>query len=396
MPLPPSVDTFILVGRYPGLDGQSATGSVTFTPNVTPLTDTADPAMIVGPATVRLVDGRFSARLPYTDNSSLSPSGWAIEVAESIDGISNRAPFLIQVVRPQGPTVDLATVAPVSPPPAAVSTVYGVLAQPNTWSGLNNFTGGLAIGGVRISTPPASSAQFLSGDGSWRLPPSGAVLSVNGLLGDVVLTPSIIGALPTSAFTARGSLLVGSGASAYVVLPSGSDGYVLTSSAAAPGGVVWAPSSGGGGGTTVRVRFGYVTSGDQTLNADASWSAYPLVTLSVPASVGDVVSLFVKAMWQKGSGDQIDWATHTTAGGLVHFASNGTGTPAVQGDPGWYPDGAFPRNGSPWTFRVQAADIETDGSVHVVLAHLGGSGGTFFSSTNYPAELTMVNWGPQT
>lgn len=322
MPLPSNVITFVLTGRYPEVNGQSATGTVTFTPNVTPLTDVADPALLVGSATVRLVDGRFSVRLPTTDNASLSPSGWAWTVAEAIDGTVNRSPFLIQQAATSAASVDLATLAPVSPPPVAVSTNYGVLYRPNTWSALNNFTGGLAIGGITINTPPASSALFLAGDGVWRTPA-------------------------------------------------------------------------GGGGVSTKVKFAYITSGDQTFSNNVAWTAYPAITIAIPAVVGDTVSLSVKAMWQKGTGDFIDWAVSTTSGGMVRFSSNNTGTPAVQGDPGWYPDTGFPRNGAMWTFKVQAGDVDNDGSVHFVLAHLGGTGGTFFSGTNYPAELTAINWGAQ-
>lgn len=49
-------------------------------------------------------------------------------------------------------------------------------------------------------------------------------------------TPSI----PVSAFTVKGSLLVGTGSSTYVQLTPGSDGFILTANSAATNGIEWA------------------------------------------------------------------------------------------------------------------------------------------------------------
>jgi len=57
-------------------------------------------------------------------------------------------------------------------------------------------------------------------------------------------------AVPNSAFTAKGNIIVGTGTSTYGALGIGTDAYVLTADSTQSSGVKWAPSAGGGGGGT--------------------------------------------------------------------------------------------------------------------------------------------------
>lgn len=50
---------------------------------------------------------------------------------------------------------------------------------------------------------------------------------------------SAASSIPLSAFTVKGSLLVGTGSSTYVQLPVGSDGYILTANSATASGLEW-------------------------------------------------------------------------------------------------------------------------------------------------------------
>lgn len=71
-------------------------------------------------------------------------------------------------------------------------------------------------------------------------PPSGAVTSVNGQSGDVVLGASDVGAQPIGVIDAKGDLYVGTGNDATTRLPTGSNGQVLTANAATTSGLEWA------------------------------------------------------------------------------------------------------------------------------------------------------------
>jgi hypothetical protein len=140
MPLPGNVTTITVNGTYLGPGGNPLSGAVTFTPNVPVLTDVAAPGFVVG-ATVTApltTAGHFTAVLPCTDNGALSPSGWVYAVSENIAGQPPRD-FFVALPSTLGASVDLAAVVPVAPPPPTMSTLYGVLAGNNAWSGSNAF-----------------------------------------------------------------------------------------------------------------------------------------------------------------------------------------------------------------------------------------------------------------
>lgn len=150
------------------------------------------------------------------------------------------------------------------------------------------------------------------------------------------------------------------------------------------------PLYGGGGAATQTVRQTYITAGNVTFGSDAAWTLYTEAEVDLPAAVGDQVEFFVGGMWQKGSGDFFDLAV-VVGTSAVRYASTGNGTPAVEGDPEFYPDTGFVHMDAPFAFKVTSGDLD-GANVRVVVAHKGApGGGTLYAGTSYPLQMYAVN-----
>ncbi|MCZ0980145.1 hypothetical protein O1L60_17400 [Streptomyces diastatochromogenes] len=91
-PLPSSIPTVRVHGRYRGPDGRSLSGTVTFTPPGL-LTFPASDLFIAGPVVAALDEnGGFSVSLPATDAPDMNPSGWAWTVKENLAGVVGAGP----------------------------------------------------------------------------------------------------------------------------------------------------------------------------------------------------------------------------------------------------------------------------------------------------------------
>jgi hypothetical protein len=127
-------------------------------------------------------------------------------------------------------------------------TAADVDAQPITTI---NALGDLYIGtGDNATTrlPIGSAGEVLTvvgGTASWEPGGGGAVDSVNGQTGVVVLGAADVGAQPIATIDALGDLYVGTGDNATTRLPRGADGEVLATNSAQPGGLEWIPAPGG-------------------------------------------------------------------------------------------------------------------------------------------------------
>lgn len=97
----------------------------------------------------------------------------------------------------------------------------------------------------------------------------GAVDSVNGQTGTVVLDADDVGAVPTSLIDAKGDLLVGTAADTVGRLPVGTDGFFLTADSSEPSGLKWVTAPGGGGGTYT-AGDGLSESPANTFNVDST------------------------------------------------------------------------------------------------------------------------------
>jgi hypothetical protein len=114
----------------------------------------------------------------------------------------------------------------------------------------------------------------------------GAVDSVNGQTGDVVLGAVDVGAQPIATIDAKGDLYAGTGPDATARLPVGADGEFLVADSGEPTGLAWAAGSGGAV-DSVNGQTGVVvlTAGD--VAADPAGSAAAAAAASQPLATID-------------------------------------------------------------------------------------------------------------
>jgi hypothetical protein len=192
MTYPDSVATVVVTGTWTYSDGSGTvpTGSVTFTPNAV-LQDAADSRIIDLKPLVATLDntGHISVTLMDTSDTDLQPAGWAYTVTERVAGAQRQ--YDVFVVGP-GP-VDLSTLAPVSSTPQFGYVLTTAVGAPGGIASLDE-TGNV----------PLDQLGNVPGGG-------GAVDSVNGQTGVVVLTASSVGADPAgSAATAQANAIAAS------------------------------------------------------------------------------------------------------------------------------------------------------------------------------------------
>ena len=83
------VVTRTVVGTYLTANSTAGQGTVTFTP--TTVVYDSDNAVVLSGATIATLNasGSFSLELPTTNNTLLTPAGWAYEVAVRINGVKS-------------------------------------------------------------------------------------------------------------------------------------------------------------------------------------------------------------------------------------------------------------------------------------------------------------------
>lgn len=150
-------------------------------------------------------------------------------------------------------------------------------------------------------------------------------------------------------------------------------------------------SAGGGGGGTAVAR-GYYSGGNPTMPNSASFEALPGTEAAIAAVVGDNVEWTPSFMWSPTTSQFLELAV-MVGGSPVRFASTGTGTGGVEGDPALYPDPGTYRSAAPvFSLTVEAGDLD-GGSVNFAIVSKGNGTGTFFSSASFPFRWTAKNYG---
>jgi len=153
---------------------------------------------------------------------------------------------------------------------------------------------------------------------------------------------------------------------------------------------------GGGGGGGISTARGYVTTGDIIPQQTASFA---IVTgapvFSIAAAAGDEIVFLWSGLLSFRSSQFYDLCV-IASGVPVRYASSGTSTAAVEGDPGLYPDPAFKPKSGAFAFVATSGDI-SGGQVTIGFATLnpGGAGGKIYAGTAYPLRWHLANNGPQ-
>jgi hypothetical protein len=216
-----------------------------------------------------------------------------------------------------------------------------------------------------------------------------AVQSVNSKSGtSITLVPSDIGAIPISAFMAKGDVLAGTGVGAWSNLAVGTDGQVLSADSTQTTGVKWAtPVSGSQALAATAVQSSpYSAAAGDFVPVDASGGS---VTITLPTAPTDKTRIGIKLIAvsgsntvtinRGGSSDVFNKAGGSTSltlsalfqGVLLQYASS-TGIWYVQADD------------LPLNVASGAAKLGTDGTV-------GGPSGSPLSSSVVSVVLTSAS-----
>lgn len=144
------------------------------------------------------------------------------------------------------------------------------------------------------------------------------------------------------------------------------------------------------------VRQAYITSGNATLpNTAGAWQILSGFQLAIPAAVGDYVELGAHGMRNNTETGFLDVAVVSGAT-IVRYLATGSASPAVEGDPGWYPTGPaapFPNQAAPRGFTVTSGDLNGGNVTFAVVVKAAGAG-TLYASTDFPFYWQAKNHGP--
>lgn len=224
--LPENIPTVTVTARYMTPDGRPMSGTVEFRPPAL-LTHAEEDLFLGGPTRATLdAEGRFSVVLPATDAPGWNPVGWTYTVTEKLAGLARGGRVYQIALAAAVPAVDLADIAPADPgtpqyvavpgppgpagelgpegpagPAGAVHSVNGrteadIVLSAADVSALASASAGAPGGVATLGTDGLVPAAQLPAGG-------GAVASVNGQTGEVVLTANDLSALTQAAGDAR-------------------------------------------------------------------------------------------------------------------------------------------------------------------------------------------------
>jgi hypothetical protein len=148
--------------------------------------------------------------------------------------------------------------------------------------------------------------------------------------------------------------------------------------------------------SSIVVTRGAITSGDVVpTNVGATWTSSGL-TCTVAAAVGDYVEFQPSCLIDPAGTTSFDIAL-LVSGSAVRYASTGTDTPAVDGDPGLYGDATFLGNGGGrFDLVVMSGDLDAGNLVFALMYAGAGTTGKMYASASYPFRWRAVNYGPVT
>lgn len=239
---------------------------------------------------------------------------------------------------------------------------------------------------------------------SWTaiVSPGAPLTSINGQVGDAVLSAADVHADPAGAADTAEAAAADYTDTAIAELDLGtaSTHDAPTSGNASATQVVLGNdtrlSGGGGGGTSVKVaRSPYDTSGTLTLSASTR-TQLTANDLTLAAAAGDFIQIAVNLFADNAKGGflAIDAATQI-AGADNHWVSSETATSRYPGDyPSWYIiPGAFDGPFSPILYQVDASDVDGSGNVTFRLYGEADGDRDVFRSATFPLRWFAINVG---
>ncbi|MFJ3701272.1 MULTISPECIES: phage tail protein [Streptomyces] len=224
--LPENIPTVTVTARYMTPDGRPMSGTVEFRPPAL-LTHAEEDLFLGGPTRTTLdAEGRISVVLPATDDPGWNPAVWTYTVTEKLAGLARGGRTYQIALTTALPAVDLADIAPADPaapqyvavpgPPGPAGELgpQGPTGPAGAVHSVNGHTeADIVLGAADVSALAAASAGAPGGVatlGANGLVPAaqlpaggGAVASVNGQTGAVLLTANDLGALTRAAGDAR-------------------------------------------------------------------------------------------------------------------------------------------------------------------------------------------------
>lgn len=324
-------------------------------------------------------DGLLTVVLSATNDPGFSPTGWTWEVRPHFDGW--RTPFSVAIPY-DSPGAALLLSQLVEVPPDGDADLYALVNHVHEGGGGGG--GALPASTVVSSTTygqtstAGAATTYSRGDhrhGSVSLPTAadvGAATAAHVHTGvyDPVNTAS--GLVTTHAAAANPHPI-----------------YLTQAEAD----LLYAGIGGGGGGTAPTFARARVTSGDLTTTADAAFTLVSGLTMAIAAVNGDDVTFSFSGMLDmSNSGTEYFDVAVVVGGSAVQYASTGTATPAVEGDPTLYPGTSVRFRGTQyeWAFTVGSGDL-SGGNVTFQFAHKGGGSAKVLASTSYPLRWSIRN-----
>lgn len=430
MPIPASVHTVNVHGRYSAMpNGHAPNGYVYFVPPV-PLRVTADDTILLpGVYSAIVTNGEFTVAVPVTDDPAITPSGWTYEVVETLDDRPRRRYRIAVPIATVG-TLELSDVQPaVTPIPAtSYATAADIVAldarvdaleaspgggvtDHGALTGLADDDHGQYYNAARLTTALGSYATNTAVASSLA---TKADTAHSHTQSDVTgLTAALTGKAPAEHTHAQTDVtgltadLAGKAATAHTHEQADVTGLSasLAAKAAATHTHPLADVTGLTAALTAAaakpvIRHAYITTGNISPLPDTggTWShpggpnGLPAdFTLTLPAAVGDWVELGIHAMKNDNTQAFFDGAVivGTT---VVHYLASGTNTPAVEGDPAWYP-APFRGITTSRGFTVGAEHLDS-GNIRFVLANKTSGAGVLYASASFPFYWVARNLGP--